>query len=56
MQPVCDAAGTAPGGATMMSPASGSSAPPSASALTWAFTVPTFVPGAAVVVIASRSG
>ncbi len=56
MQPVCDAAGTAPGGATTMSPASGSSAPPSASALTWAFAVPTFVPGAAVVVIALPFG
>ena len=32
-----------------MSPASGNSAPPSASALTCACAVPTFVPGAAVV-------
>ena len=46
----CDVTGTEPGGATTMSPASGSSAPPSASALTCAFAVPTFVPGAAVVV------
>src|SRR3954447_18961536 len=48
MQLVCDAAGTVPGAATMMSPASGSSAPPRARALTCAFTVPTFVPGAAL--------
>ncbi len=48
---VCDAGVTAPGGATTMSPARGSSAPPSAKALTWAFAVPTFVPGAAVAVI-----
>ena len=34
-----------------MSPASGSNAPPSASALTCACAVPTFVPGAAVAVI-----
>ena len=46
-QAVCEAAGTVPGAATMMSPASGSRAPPSASALTCAFTVPTLVPGAA---------
>ncbi len=56
MHAVCEAAATAPGGATTMSPASGSSAPPSARALTWAFAVPTFVPGAAVVVNAVPVG
>ena len=39
-----------------MSPASGSSAPPSWSALTCALAVPTLVPGAAVVVIAVPVG
>ena len=56
MQTVCEATGTEPGGATTMSPASGSSAPPSASALTCAFAVPTFVPGPAVVVSVVLSG
>src|SRR5262249_39730846 len=44
MHACCDAAGTAPGGATMIGPASGSSAPPSASAATCALTVPIGVP------------
>jgi hypothetical protein len=52
----CAAGVTAPGGATTMSPARGSSAPPSASALTCACAVPTFVPGAAVVVRALPFG
>ena len=56
MHAVCDVGGTAPGGATTMSPDSGSSAPPSASALTCACAVPTFVPGAAVVVRAVPFG
>ena len=56
MQAACDAAGMAPGGATMMSPERGSNAPPSASALTCAWTVPTFVPGAALVLIVVPAG
>ena len=46
MHAACDAAGIAPGGAIMISPVSGSNAPPSASATTVALTVPIFVPGA----------
>ena len=56
MQAVCEAAVTAPGGATLISPVSGSSAPPRASATTCALTVPSAEPGAWLSVVAVPMG